>query len=151
MPNFCENRISVQHADKRQLLKFKEALKSGELFETFIPLRRADGSSLNALDAWGTKRDARDGHLTIEATQNCATGLFYTAWSPPIAAYKRLSQLGFKIQCIYLEEGAGYCGIWETDNLDECYEYDFDDPNWREKIHNKEVLTRLIDEYELYG
>ena len=150
MPNFCENRISVQHPDRSQLLKFKEALEAGELFRRFIPLRLNDGSVLDASDAWGTKWDVSDGDFKIDTNENSGSGIFYTAWSPPIVAFERLSELGFKIQCVYLEEGAGYCGIWATDEIDECYEYDFDDPNWRDDIHDEEVLSRLNDEYELY-
>jgi tRNA G26 N,N-dimethylase Trm1 len=39
---------------------------------------------------------------------------------------------------------------YQYDEIDECYEYDFDDPNWRDDIHDEEVLSRLNDEYELY-
>jgi len=47
---------------------------------------------------------------------------FDSAWSPPIAAYEKLTDLGFRIRAMHYEGGMAYAGIWEDGN-DDYYEY----------------------------
>jgi hypothetical protein len=47
---------------------------------------------------------------------------FSTAWSPPIAFYEKLQDLGFSISATYYEPGMAYVGRW-VDGVDENYEY----------------------------
>ena len=47
---------------------------------------------------------------------------FDSAWSPPIAAYEKLTEMGFRIRAMYSEPGMCYAGVWE-DGVDDYYEY----------------------------
>jgi hypothetical protein len=47
---------------------------------------------------------------------------FESAWSPPIGAYEKLTDLGFTIRAMYYEPGMAFAGIWE-DGQDDYYEY----------------------------
>jgi hypothetical protein len=47
------------------------------------------------------------------------TAGFDTAWSPPVRAYEKLSDLGFTVNAMYYEPGMAYAGIWTTEDGDE--------------------------------
>ena len=51
---------------------------------------------------------------------NFLSASFDTAWSPPIAFYERLQELGFVVRAYYFEPGMGFCGIW-NDGDDQFY------------------------------
>ena len=74
------------------------------------------------VNEWGTKWDVgADGN----PAQDIPSGLmlnFDSAWSPPIAAYERLVEQGFRIRAMYHESGMCFAGIWE-DGDDDFYEY----------------------------
>jgi hypothetical protein len=46
---------------------------------------------------------------------------FDSAWSPPIAAYEKLMDLGFSVKAGYYEPGMCYAGLWE-DGDDDYYD-----------------------------
>lgn len=72
---------------------------------------------------WGTKWDIghRDGYGTkAELEGNSFTVGFDSAWSPPIAAYEKLTEMGFKIKAYYTEFGMQFCGRWD-DGEDESF------------------------------
>jgi hypothetical protein len=74
------------------------------------------------VNEWGTKWDVgADG----QPAQDIPGGLmlsFDSAWSPPIAAYEKLTEMGFRIRAMYYEGGMAFAGIWE-DGDDDYYEY----------------------------
>jgi len=70
---------------------------------------------------WGTKWDVQSDNVEIADT-NTVTASFDSAWSPPITAYERLTELGFEIEAFYYEPGMQYVGKW-VDGEDECIEY----------------------------
>ena len=82
---------------------------------------------------WGTKWDtgAGDGfdYLTPDHARKPIHVGFITAWSPPIEAYKRLTDLGFDITAYYFEDGMSYCGKWTKDN-DEYYDIEETTSEW---------------------
>jgi hypothetical protein len=53
---------------------------------------------------------------------NTLTASFDSAWSPPIAAYEKLMDMGFTIKAYYYEPGMCFAGIWEDGN-DDYFEY----------------------------
>ena len=70
---------------------------------------------------WGTKWDCGEqGCQDIHPDGKMLHTTFDTAWSPPIAAYEKLTALGFTVNAMYYEPGMAYCGIWEDGN-DEYY------------------------------
>ncbi len=71
---------------------------------------------------WGTKWEACEPALGWH-DKNFITVSFDTAWSPPIAFYENLKDLGFIIKAYYYEGGCSFCGIW--DHGDEQY-YDIE-------------------------
>lgn len=72
---------------------------------------------------WGTKWDTGEqGNNDINPNDpTMLTAGFDTAWSPPIAAYERLTELGFSVKAGYYEPGMCYAGLWE-DGIDDYYD-----------------------------
>ena len=66
---------------------------------------------------WGTKWDigGTDCPPVIRHDANNITLSFDSAWSPPIEAYVKLSELGFLVDAMYYEPGMGFCGRYTTD------------------------------------
>jgi hypothetical protein len=70
---------------------------------------------------WGTKWDVGDCIATVSDDGYSVTLTFDTAWSPPIGAYEKLTELGFTIKAFYYEPGMQFAGIWE-EGEDDYYE-----------------------------
>lgn len=73
------------------------------------------------VNEWGTKWDIQSDSVEI-LSEHSVTGSFDSAWAPPIAAYEKLTDLGFTITAYYYEPGMGFVGKWD-DGVDEFYEY----------------------------
>lgn len=146
MPNYCSNSGTIYHDDVELIKRAQTALADGRLFDEFVPCPEplkeavasfsADYQEQNekneaefgysswydfAVTEWGTKWDAspygheitEDGH-TLEFS-------FDTAWSPPIAFYEKMKDLGFVINAEYYEPGCAFVGEW-LDGDDYTYE-----------------------------
>jgi len=74
------------------------------------------------INEWGTKWDVGGGDGSLQDIPNGLMLTFDSAWSPPINAYARLQEQGFKILAMYYEPGMAFAGIWEDGN-DDYYEY----------------------------
>jgi hypothetical protein len=127
------------------VVKFMDAVRAGNLFETFIPYGEWDYNT--SVEQWGTKWDISSGDGDISTDGTSASGWFDTAWSPAIAAYEKLEELGFELNVIYFEPGMSFVGQY-IQGEDDYYEYDFSNKDWREDIHNEDVLEYLETEYE---
>jgi len=76
---------------------------------------------------WGTKWDTGEqGCSDIHPDGTLLHTSFDTAWAPPLAAYEKLTDLGFKVNAMYYEPGMCYAGVWEDGNDDH---YDLSDMN----------------------
>jgi hypothetical protein len=150
MPNWCQNYVSVSHEDPEMMKKFEQGVKEGNLFETLVPLPTKDGEwdYGTAVEYWGTKWDVSNGDFYTEEDGMSGSGSFDTAWGPGIAAYDKLTELGFEVDATYLETGMSFAGHYSSEGGDECYEYNFDDENWRDDIDDDDVLEMLESEYE---
>ena len=74
------------------------------------------------VNEWGTKGDVgADGNPAQDIPGGLMLG-FDSAWAPPINAYEKLFDMGFKIRAMYYEPGMAFAGIFE-DGCDEYYEY----------------------------
>jgi hypothetical protein len=72
---------------------------------------------------WGTKWDVgADGQEAIDNDNNTLSLNFESAWAPPVTAYEKLMEQGFKIIAYYYEPGMAFCGKWD-DGADDYYEY----------------------------
>jgi len=152
MPNWCNNTVEIRHDDPAMIERVRKAFNGEGLLQEFIPVpedlqivagrtgdpdenakiieteeaNRAKHGYSNWYDfcvnEWGTKWDVGgDGY----PAQDIPGGLrlaFDSAWSPPCAAYEKLTAMGFSIRAMYHEGGMCYAGIWE-DGVDDYYEY----------------------------
>jgi hypothetical protein len=71
---------------------------------------------------WGTKWDVGEqGASDIHPEGKILTASFDSAWSPPVAAYEKLVDMGFKVNAVYYEGGMAYAGQW-VDGSDDFYD-----------------------------
>jgi len=75
-----------------------------------------------ATNEWGTKWDiGADGNPAQDIPGGLMLG-FESAWAPPVNAYEKLTEQGFRIRAMYYEPGMAFAGVWE-DGQDDYYEY----------------------------
>lgn len=152
MPNWCNNSVEIRHTDPAMLERVRAAFNGEGLLQEFIPVpddlrntvsgfmgedkRAAHEAQQKAnlekygyndwysfcVNEWGTKWDiGADGNPATDIPGGLHLG-FDSAWSPPIAAYEKLVEMGFEIRAMYYEPGMCYAGIWEDGN-DDYHEY----------------------------
>jgi hypothetical protein len=63
------------------------------------------------LAKWDTKWDICASEIQ-EKHKDEITVSFDTAWSPPIAFYEKMVELGFSVKAFYSEPGMGFAGYW---------------------------------------
>lgn len=138
MPNWCLNRLTIEHEDRSKVMEFVHAYKEGNACDHYIPTPKNDKGELfddrdhpdywydYNVSNWGTKWDigSNNGemyglHPTVVGNQ--ATMSFDSAWSPPLGLYRRLVELGFKVDATYWEPGMGFAGHW-IDGVDNYFE-----------------------------
>ena len=73
------------------------------------------------VNEWGTKWDIGDDNGIQTFDDHELIVYFDSAWSPPIAAYEKLIDLGFTVYATYYEPGSAFAGIFE-DGLDDYYD-----------------------------
>jgi hypothetical protein len=74
------------------------------------------------VNEWGTKWDVGgDGQTDVHPDGKMLHTTFDSAWSPPIAAYEKLTDMGFTVGAMYYEPGMAYAGVWE-DGVDDYYD-----------------------------
>jgi hypothetical protein len=60
---------------------------------------------------WGTKWDCGEqGASDIHPDGKMLHTFFDTAWAPPVAAYYKLVEMGFRVEAMYYEGGMAYAG-----------------------------------------
>ena len=138
MPNWCLNRLTIEHDDVTMIEEFVEAYKRGETCDHYLPVPRDKNGELITdekhpdywynwcVNNWGTKWDIgsyQDETFGLHPTvvDNQATASFDSAWSPPTGLYERLVELGFKVDATYWEPGMGFAGRW-IDGDDQYHE-----------------------------
>lgn len=144
MPNWCSNTLTLRHDDPAMIARAKAAFVSGKFLSEFIPVPRElsdttspnrDQVSVDALrerygyadwydycvNEWGTKWDIGDDSGVQTWDDHELIVYFDSAWSPPIAAYEKLMDLGFSVYATYYEPGCAFAGIFE-DGVDDYYD-----------------------------
>lgn len=170
MPNWCNNTVEIRHEDPAMLERVRTAFNNGALLAEFIPvpeeLQITAGRTNNpdenqkivnaeesnrqkygysnwydfCVSEWGTKWDiGGDGAVPHDIDGGLMLS-FDSAWSPPIAAYEKLTEMGFQIRAFYHESGMCFAGIWE-DGFDDYYE--FSDMN---SLEVADTLPEELDE-----
>ena len=138
MPNWCLNRLTIEHEDRAKVMEFVNAYKEGKVCDHYLPVPRDGNGELIGdpnhpdywynwcVNNWGTKWDIGSDNdemhgLKPTVVDNQATMSFDSAWAPPIGLYERLVELGFKVEASYFEPGMGFAGRW-IDGEDDYHE-----------------------------
>lgn len=77
-----------------------------------------------AVEEWGTKWDitsTENGEPSLSEDGRSVQFSFMSAWSPPVAFYEKMEELGFEVDAFYYEPGMGFCGRY-TNGVDDYYE-----------------------------
>ena len=148
-PNWCSNNLSLSHKDPAMISRAKAAFEEGKFFQEFVPLPEDKNNDWYEwrIEHWGTKWDVYNGFIGMESAKELELG-FDTAWSPPVAFYKKMEELGFTVEARYREEGMGFIGEYYNGE-DECYDYDFSDDEWRNHLPDH-LAEELEFEYECW-
>jgi hypothetical protein len=73
-----------------------------------------------SIGEWGTKWDVGgDGQTDIHPDGKMLHTSFDSAWSPPVNAYEKLEQLGFRVNALFYEGGMAFAGSYEDGNCDD--------------------------------
>ena len=152
MPNWCNNSVEIYHDDPAMIERVRTAFNDGRLLDEFIPVpqalrdtvsgsmgedKRAEHEAQQAanvekhgyanwydfcVNEWGTKWDiGADGNPPQDFPGGLMLG-FESAWSPPIGAYEKLTEQGFRIRAMYYEPGMAFAGVWDNGD-DDYYDY----------------------------
>ena len=152
MPNWCMNSLTIK-GDNDKLYAIKEAADKGEMLQHMVPMPKEylDDQSWYSwrLENWGTKWDIYDTHCNrIDA--NTLSMTFYTAWSPPIPVYDKLTDMGYEINARYLDEGWMYIGEyvdgddWSTADIESIGEV-------RPELDDEFGITEMMQEENQYA
>jgi hypothetical protein len=168
MPNWCNNGITLRHADPAMIdrvIKGQEGLlmeflpTPQELVDTVAGFmgedKRAAHEAQQAANIakygykdwydwnianWGTKWDVNlDSINRVDA--NTLEASFESAWGPPTTAYERLMELGFEITAYYYEPGMAFVGKWE-DGCDDYFEI-----GGHDSTNVREAIGEELDDY----
>jgi hypothetical protein len=74
------------------------------------------------VNEWGTKWDVGADGYPADDIPGGLMLTFDSAWAPPINAYEKLIDQGFRIRAMYFEGGMAFAGIFD-ENGDDYYEY----------------------------
>jgi hypothetical protein len=122
MPNWCNNEMTITHADPQMVQRAADAWNRTEFLQEFIPEPKEFPTKENGgqmpdwwhwrTTNWGVKWDLGAGEYNGDAeVRNGSFSVgFESPWSPPVEAYKKLLEMGFKIEAYYFEGGIGFCG-----------------------------------------
>ena len=152
MPNWCNNSVEIYHEDPAMIERVRKAFNDGALLNEFIPVPESlhivagsvgdpdeqkkleEDTERNrqvhgygnwydfCVNEWGTKWDVgADGNPAQDFPGGLTLG-FESAWSPPVAAYEKLTEQGFRIRAMYFEPGMAFAGVWDN-GVDDYYEY----------------------------
>jgi hypothetical protein len=106
---------------------------------------------------WGTKWDCGEqGASDIRPDGLMLHTAFDTAWAPPVAAYEKLVEMGFRVEAMYYEPGMGYAGSFgdcgdEEISLEGLSADDIerDHPDLNEAFGISECMREYQDDEEL--
>lgn len=149
MPNHCHNSLTIYNLIKQQIKQLKNIGDNGFL-ETLVPVPdkvdRYDWCRTN----WGTKLDLMDCDYSFAGTT--ASMSFWTAWSPPIEGFTKVSMLfpNAVFVSFYYECGADFVGktFYKNGLIEDCdclYSEVYVD--WLKKKHPEFVEKHVDGDY----
>ena len=147
MPNWCGNTLTIQHEDPAMITRAVEAFDRGEFFAEFVPVPKdlqitsspgtQDQDLRSAYEVnkakfgyetwydfccseWGTKWDVGEqGASDVHPEGKMLHTFFDSAWSPPVDAYRKLEELGFRVEAMFYEGGMAFAGSYSDGNCDD--------------------------------
>jgi hypothetical protein len=152
MPNWCSNHITVRGSNQAEIQRLAKALSEGEFCHAVIPTpkdltdtvsgfvgedqRAAHEAQMDRNVAlygykdwyafqtanWGTKWDVSCDSVEIDDDGLGFSGVFESAWSPPMGIAAALVEQGYEVTLYYYEPGMSFVGKFE-DGSDDYYEY----------------------------
>lgn len=135
MPNWCLNKLTIEHEEKSKIEEFLQAYNEGKTCEHYLPTPKDENGELiegndrtmpdwyeYRLNNWGTKWDfgidkspfAGASKPDVSEDGKSVKVEFDSAWSPPTAFYQHLITLGYDVYATYWEPGMAFCGIWDN-------------------------------------
>lgn len=136
MPNWTYNQVKLSHQDPAFIQRAKAAFERGEFFNEFLPIpddQKENWYSWN-VEKFGTKWDVGgEGAECDEVDENTLQLNFDSAWSPPIAGFRNLTDLGFEIEATYVEEGEAFVGEYSSEGDNDHYEIEERTAEWVEE------------------
>ena len=149
MPNWCSNHISLTHDDPAMIKKVSdhylapltalvpqpESIASG--CERLIDKDTSDNWYDWRIANWGTKWDIELENIKVSSDGKTLTANFASAWSPPIEAYEKLKEQGYKISAFYSEMMMGFAGRFEDGMQEFIPSVNFEKDNWREALSDE--------------
>ena len=148
MPNWCMNSLTIK-GNPDKLKAILEASDKGEMLQHMVPMPKEylDDQSWYSwrLEHWGTKWDAGEAYGDIDGDTLSLS--FDTAWGPPTEAYENYTAANedITIEASYYEPGMCFIGRYDSsEELDQSFEIDFGDEDWRDDIPQD-----LIDDWDL--
>jgi len=124
MPNWCSNSVTLRHEDPAQIARAVEAFKRGEFLAELVPNPTGEWDYDWCVGHWGVKWDVGgDGYDPEVADDGLSAEFnFDSAWSPPVTAYERMTELGFNINAMYYESGMAFAGMWDSEFGEDHYD-----------------------------
>jgi hypothetical protein len=150
MPNYCYNRLTLQHKDPDLINRAATAFQSGKLLEEFVPVPKELKETVAGFCEAGYAAELHEfqqklnvkyfGYqnwydfcvdkwgtkwdvcgTVIDSQKNSLLIEFESAWSPPLGFYTVMQDLGFEVQAYYWEPGMAFAGRFDQ-NGDEFFE-----------------------------
>ena len=152
MPNWCSNHITVRGSNQAEIQRLAKALSEGEFCHAVIPTPKDLTDTVSGFVGedqqaaheaqmdrnvalygykdwyafqtanWGTKWDVSCDSVEIDDDGLGFSGVFESAWSPPMGIAAALVEQGYEVTLYYYEPGMGFVGKFE-DGSDDYYEY----------------------------
>jgi len=149
MPNWCMNTVTIT-GDADKVAAIEAAAKNDSLLEHLAPIGEWDYGT--AVETWGTKWDISGPDVQIEEDGKTMHLNFDSAWGPPTEAYEKYIEKNpdMSIEASYYESGMCFIGWYNSsEELNESFEIDFADEDWRDDIPQDLIDDwGLDDEYE---
>ena len=119
MPNWCSNVLCIDTTNLREeiIIKIVESFNEQNFLFTFVPIP----PDKTAISTWGTKWDISINFCEYDKDERKITADFDTAWSPPLEAYRKLSD-SLSFVAYFYESGNDFCGKYSSNGEDEIYD-----------------------------
>jgi len=112
MPNWCENRLTLECQTVEQAVELEAAFNNDGLCNAIIPIPDSDPDWYHKrCAAWGIKWDFRPDECSPSWRDGATLHLaFFSPWHPPLALYNALAVRGFGVEAHWLEPNMNFSG-----------------------------------------